>query len=203
MAKQAKRPSRNQLRIIGGKWRGRKIQFPEVEGLRPSTDRVRETVFNWLSGWLQGSSCLDLFAGSGALGFEAASRGASSVVMIELNREAINGLNSAKALLDADTVSIFQTSAEDFLNQSQPLVSFDLLFLDPPFAYNEISTLLNSIAHRPLLKPNGWVYLESAVNKDIVVPENWRLHRQKQAGQVVYRLFQLNPPDTALNTLNS
>ena len=185
-----KRPARNQLRIIGGKWRGRKIQFPNVEGLRPTSDRVRETLFNWLSDWIAGAYCLDLFAGSGALGFEASSRGAASVTLVDQHREVITALTNAKKMLAAANITIVQAQAAQFIDQAPALAVFDLIFLDPPFGYLNLDALLKAIDNGNLLKPSGWIYLESVANRTITVPTGWRLHRQKQAGQVDYRLFQ-------------
>jgi 16S rRNA (guanine966-N2)-methyltransferase len=181
------RPTRNQLRIIGGKWRGRKIHFPDVEGLRPTGDRIRETLFNWLAGWVEGANCLDLFAGSGALGFEASSRGARSVTLVDVDHQVIAALKQTIAELSADTITLIQGSAAKVLQQNG---SFDILFLDPPFNYSDLNPLLETLANSEILKPGAWIYLESAADRAIVAPSSWRLHRHKHTGQVAYRLYQ-------------
>ena len=185
--KQTQSAARTRLRIIGGKWRGRKIHFPDVEGLRPTPDRVRETLFNWLSGWVEGSVCVDLFAGSGALGFEAASRGAAQVELIDQAPTVIESLQNAKQLLQADAVHIQYRDAVSNIAKLKPT---DILFLDPPFGYGELDQLLNLIESSQILRSQACIYLETAVDRDIVTPSTWRLHREKHAGQVAYRLFQ-------------
>lgn len=189
MSKQTlpKQSGRNQLRIIGGKWRGRKISFPDVEGLRPTADRIRETVFNWLAPHIEGARCLDLFAGSGAMGFEALSRDADDVVLVDTDSEAIKHLRRNSEILGDPRPHIYQQRAEDF-RATDP--SYDIVFLDPPFAYSDLDQLLQSLEQHLPLAPGAWIYLESAVNRAIVAPQHWRLHRHKQAGQVAYRLFQ-------------
>ena len=123
-------PRSNQVRIIAGQWRGRKLSFPDVTGLRPTSDRIRETVFNWLATSLPGASCLDLFAGSGALGFEAASRGATRVVMVDRNRDVVRALRDNRQRLSASMIKIVQQDAENYLSAADG--QFDVVFLDPP-----------------------------------------------------------------------
>ena len=176
----------NQVRIIGGVWRSRRIGFPDHEGLRPSADRVRETLFNWLGQDLSGLSCLDLFAGSGALGFEALSRGAASVVMVERSRSVCAALRSNAGSLGAKNLMVHCADALEFAStaESEAAARFDLIFLDPPFR----STLLEQALKRvgPLLRHGGRVYIESAAA--FVQSESWRVLKQGRAGQVHYTL---------------
>jgi len=181
---------RNQLRIIGGHWRGRKLPFPEVPGLRPTPDRVRETLFNWLAPMIQGTRCLDLFAGSGALGFEAASRGAAHVVMVDHNPDIVRMLRRNQQLLCADAIAIVQQEAEIYL-AGRRSEQFDLVFLDPPF--QDSSLLENSmrrLAASGRLKADARIYLEmQAKSPEPSVPACWAVEKQKMAGQVAYRLY--------------
>lgn len=176
------------LRIIGGSWRGRKLNFPELAGLRPTSDRTRETLFNWLQPKLGGAQCLDLFAGSGALGFEAASRGAEKVVMVESNRQAAAQLTANLELLSATQCEMINTTAENFL--AKPATPFDIVFIDPPFDANlwmETITLLNA---QMWLAPAAQIYLEAPKRLDLAdLPESWTLTREKMAGAVRYCLF--------------
>lgn len=183
-----KRPARNQLRIIGGKWRGRKIHFPAAESIRPTGDRIRETLFNWLAGLVEGAACVDLFAGSGALGFEAASRGAASVLLVDQDRQIVRALSDTKRQLGAENMTIIEGPAQQVI---RTLPKADLLFLDPPFNFTELDNFLSDIENSGILKPGARIYLESAADRAIVAPSRWHLHRHKQSGQVAYRLFQL------------
>ncbi|HFD79196.1 MAG TPA: 16S rRNA (guanine(966)-N(2))-methyltransferase RsmD [Gammaproteobacteria bacterium] len=179
----------NQVRIIAGRWRGRRLAFPEVGGLRPTADRIRETLFNWLTPRLPGASCLDLFAGSGALGFEAASRGAEAVVLVERDRLALAALEANRRRLDAPEVSIVGQSAERYLaGVPQP---FDIVFLDPPFARpGLLDACAASLAGGGWLKAGARIYVElPAKGAAFEVPDGWRLDRRKRAGQVEYRLY--------------
>lgn len=176
----------NQVRIIGGAWRSRRISFPDREGLRPSADRVRETLFNWLGQDLAGQCCLDLFAGSGALGFEALSRGAASVVMVEKNRSVCAALRSNAGLLGAKNLQLHCADALEFATaaQADAAARFDLVFLDPPFR----STLLAQALPRlvPLLRPGARVYVEGATA--FASSGGWRVLKHGRAGQVHYTL---------------
>lgn len=175
------------IRIIGGLYRGKKLQFPDVEGLRPTPDRVRETLFNWLMHHIKGSRCLDAFAGSGALGLEAFSRGAAEVTFIEQSPIAHAQLNKSIALFNNSTLKLLKTNTLNYLQQSNE--QMDIIFLDPPFAHNYIPECLNSINRNELLPSGGLVYLESSVP---VNPDNqvWKELKLKQAGQVLYGLFE-------------
>ncbi len=175
------------IRIIGGQYRGKKIQFPEVEGLRPTPDRVRETLFNWLMNDIKDARCLDAFAGSGAIGLEAFSRGASQVVLIEQSplahanlHKVVNQFNNpALKLIKTDTLVYLQKCAEQF----------DIIFLDPPFAKDFIPQCLDMIVKNALLRKGGVVYIESPT---IIEPDAayWQQLKMKQAGKVIYALFE-------------
>ncbi len=179
-----------QLRIIGGQWRGRKLQFPSVDGLRPSPDRVRETLFNWLAPGIQGARCLDLFAGSGALGIEALSRGAATTQLVELSPTAAEALRNNLQLLGASQGKVINCSAEQWLLNNSEAEPFDIIFLDPPFDTPLMNQCLAQLSDSKLLAPRGWLYLETAKNESLpALPEGWRLHREKTAGQVCYRLL--------------
>jgi 16S rRNA (guanine966-N2)-methyltransferase len=175
----------NRVRIIGGELRSRQIAFPDVSGLRPTPDRVRETLFNWLGQTLYGRSCLDLFAGSGALGFEAASRGAERVVMVEKNRTAFLALqDNAKRLGCANVIVQLQDSLEF---ASCDMHKYDVIFLDPPFQSDYLPKLLEILP--PLLNENGAVYLESGEAIDVQPP--WKAIKSGKAGHVRYQLLQV------------
>jgi len=187
MAKGKKGGSSNTLRIIGGQWRGRKLRFADGEGLRPTTDRVRETLFNWLQPLIEGARCLDLFAGSGALGLEALSRGAAKVQFIERNPRAVQALQDNLTLLHADNGQIQQGDALSYLRG--PAQPFDVIFLDPPFRQDLLAPALALLASGGWLNPGARIYieLESELGEP-VLPEGWELLRSKQAGQVAYHL---------------
>lgn len=176
-------------RIIGGKWRGRKILFDDARGLRPTTDRIRETVFNWLQPYLCQSRCLDLFAGSGVLGFEALSRGAQDVILVESNIKTVTRLKENVRVLNADEAHVHHCDAIKWLQTTQSEQSLDLVFLDPPFSSNllaEAAILLDSSA---CLAENAIIYLEHNVDADISLPASWRVLKEKKAGQVAYKLY--------------
>jgi 16S rRNA (guanine966-N2)-methyltransferase len=177
------------LRVIGGKYRSRLLRVAERPGLRPTPDRVRETLFNWLGQELDGLDCLDLFAGSGALGFEAASRGAASVVMVEKDRVALAELERNRAALDAKQVTIAGGDAAAFLARERG--QFDVVFLDPPFRQNALLAILESLA--PRLKAGARVYVESEAPVDVAAP--WAELKRSRAGQVSYQLLQWDGHD--------
>jgi len=180
---------KNELRIIGGIWRGRKIRFPGAPDLRPTPDRVRETLFNWLRQDLEGLSCLDLYAGSGALGFEAASRGAARVVQVERATEICLALRQNCALLEARAVEVAPMDVFRFL--AGPAEPFDLVFLDPPFRQGLVGDCCRLLEEKGWLAPSARIYIET--EKELALeglPENWHIHRGKQAGAVAYHLFQ-------------
>lgn len=179
----------NKVRIIAGRWRGRKLSFPDAQGLRPTPDRIRETLFNWLQPVLPGARCLDLFAGSGALGFEAASRGAAQVVMVDSAPEVVRALRANAERLSASSLQIKrQDAAACLAGVSAP---FDVVFLDPPFSNPAV--LLQSITGLSVpgrLADGAWIYVEApAADAGPPVPAGWAPEKQKQAGQVAYRLY--------------
>jgi len=189
VAKQNKTNKAGNLRIIGGIWRGRKLGFPEVEGLRPTGDRVRETVFNWLQPMLGGSRCLDLFAGSGALGLEAASRGAGEVVLVETDRSAYQLLQSNLTVLNASQCQIFHGRAEQFLASQKQ--AFDVVFIDPPYQSNMWTQIAQLLTEQALLNDGARIYLEYPRRQDMPdLPSSWHLLREKKAGDVKYCLFE-------------
>jgi 16S rRNA (guanine966-N2)-methyltransferase len=175
------------LRIIGGNWRGRKITFPEHDGIRPTGDRVRETLFNWLMHDIRGADCLDLFAGSGMLSIEALSRGANHVTLIESNEAASSCISQNLSLLDADpnTFENIKSNAMNWLSQCD--TSFDLIFIDPPFESNLLPTVLELLAGRQIARK--FVYLETPEELETSdFPDQWNLYRQKHTGSVHYSL---------------
>lgn len=181
-------PTQGQLRIIGGQWRGRKLHFTEAEGLRPTGDRIRETLFNWLAPSIQGAHCLDLFAGSGALGLEALSRGAASCELVELNRNSAQHIANHLQTLNANNGSVHVSSAEAHLQESHS--HYDIIFLDPPFKQNLITQILPLLAK--CLKNGSLIYLETAKDEAIpALPKEWQPLKQKQGGQVSYQLFEV------------
>jgi len=181
----------NRVRIIGGQWRSRWIKFPDVAGLRPTPDRVRETVFNWLGQDLSGASCLDLFAGSGALGFEAASRDAREVVLVERDRRVARSLQeNAHALCgEAGPITVVCADALEFLDRD--VRTYDVVFVDPPYSVWQESVdatrvLLHKLMRR--LNPDARVYLEAA--EDLQLPADWQTIKNNRAGAVHYQLAQ-------------
>ncbi len=177
------------VRIVGGKYRSRVLRVAARPGLRPTPDRVRETLFNWLGQELSGLACLDLFAGSGALGFEAASRGAARVVMVEMDRGALAELESSRAALGAAQVSIVGGDAESFLARQKE--RFDVVFLDPPFRQNAVPAVLAKLP--PLLLPRARVYVESDAPVEADPP--WTELKRSRAGQVNYQLLRWDGHD--------
>ena len=176
----------NEVRIIGGAWRSRRIRFPARDDLRPTPDRVRETLFNWLGQDLSGLSCLDLFAGSGALGFEAASRGAARVVMVERDRASFAALEKNRESLEARQVELVRRDALEFVQRGAE--AYDVVFLDPPFSvdyWSRFEPLLPA-----LLKPGAQVYCES---RSPVAWPGWTIQKQGRAGQVSYQLVTRKP----------
>lgn len=190
----------HRLRIIGGRWRGTRLNFPDIAAIRPTPDRVRETLFNWLQQEVVNAHCLDLFAGSGALGLEALSRGAASAVFVDQEASVAKYLRDTLARLQCASGEVIRGNALEVLRQ--PHTPFNLVFLDPPFALAEsgtlLSTLLQQLQAPGQLQPGAWVYLEcpamlSAPDQWSFWPIGWRLHRSKQAGQVGYHLAQYSP----------
>lgn len=175
----------NSLRIIAGQWRGRRLTFPAIEGVRPSPDRVRETLFNWLQPWLPGARCLDLFAGSGAVGLEALSRGAAVVAFVDRDRRVTAAIEAHLHTLGSDAGCVITADALRFLER--PAEPYDIVFLDPPFRQGLLAPCCEALA-------GGWVhsgsrvYLEAEKGLIPELPPGWKLERSKQAGQVGFHL---------------
>jgi 16S rRNA (guanine966-N2)-methyltransferase len=178
---------RHEVRLIGGQWKRSKLPVAEAPGLRPTPDRVRETLFNWLGPDLAGWRCLDAFAGSGALGFEAASRGAAQVVLLERDRRAALSLAESKQRLHADALRVEATDAMAWMARC-PADSFELIFIDPPFDAPLIEPAL-TLAQR-LVVPQGFVYVESARAFEPGSDSGWAVYRQARAGAVHFHLLQ-------------
>jgi 16S rRNA (guanine966-N2)-methyltransferase len=176
------------LRIIGGTWRGRKWRFPASAAIRPTPDRVRETLFNWLGTRTAGARVLDLFAGSGALGLEALSRGASHVTFVEQDEAAVRALRARLAEWQAGDTSVERADALRYLTgEARP---FDLLFLDPPFGSELLSEAARRLEERGWLRSGAFIYVECAARAGLPpLPAPWRLLKAKQAGEVGYHLF--------------
>ena len=179
---------RGRLRIIGGEWKKRLIRFNGGADLRPTPDSVRETLFNWLSPVIYNAECLDLFAGSGALGFEAASRGAGSVVLVEMHKQCCGQLKDNVALLGAKQVMIHCTEALDWMTSCEQ--QFDIVFVDPPYDTGLVKRSLNRLIRYRLLKPGARIYIECSTHEAPTISEQWTVLRQKKAGQVCYGLYQ-------------
>ena len=177
---------RGEVRIIGGAWRSRRLIFPVSEGLRPTPDRVRETVFNWLAPYLPGATCLDLFAGSGAFGFEALSRAAARAVLVEKRQEAVAALRLNREQLKAEHADIVHADAMEYLRG--PAAAFDVVFLDPPYASGLLSPCIELLEARGWLTSGALVYLETPKGVAPPLSETWQLARSKTAGQVGYHL---------------
>jgi 16S rRNA (guanine966-N2)-methyltransferase len=187
--KPSKPGSLGSVRLISGKYRGRKLPVILAKGLRPTTDRVKETVFSWLMPYMHNSRCLDCFAGSGSLGFEALSRGANEVTLLELNRQAAEQLKKNKALLKADNLTIHRTDSLEFLQN--PITCFDIVFIDPPFNKELVDQAISRL-NDGWLADNAIIYIEMEQNGQFNIPKNWSLLKEKTAGQVAYRLFEKN-----------
>ncbi len=183
----------NGVRIISGDWRGRRLPVADVPGLRPTGDRCRETLFNWLQPWVAGADCADLFAGTGALGFEAASRGAVSVFMIEKHRVAQAVLRQSIEQLQALQVTLHAGGVMSLIENFKP-DSFDLVFVDPPFDSNLGGLVLERLDKTGCVRRGGFVYVESPASpfKEIKPPEGWSMWRDQQLGEVRMQLFRRN-----------
>ncbi|MHB8535293.1 MAG: 16S rRNA (guanine(966)-N(2))-methyltransferase RsmD [Sulfuricaulis sp.] len=186
-AAKKKSPYPGKLRIIGGRWRGRRLSVVEAEGLRPTPDRVRETLFNWLQPYIAGARCLDLFAGTGALCLEALSRGAGRVVMVEQAAPVAERLRQSLEMLAAENATVVRADAIEYLRQTPQ--DFDIVFLDPPFKSDLIARCADLIEAHGWIKPGGLVYVEApSAIKQLPLPATWELIRSKKAGQVGYHL---------------
>ena len=181
-----KRP-KGRFRIIGGEWRGRRFNFPALEGVRPTGDRIRETLFNWLQPAIPGARCLDLFAGSGALGLEAMSRGAGELIFVDCERRLLESIKGHLSVLGRDSgYNCVCGDAADFLQSN--LNQFDVVFLDPPFGTGQVSEMCRILQERDQLAPGARIYIESEAGADPGLPDGWRLLRSARAGNVGYHL---------------
>ena len=178
----------NRVRIIGGDWRGRRLEVADVPGLRPTGDRARETLFNWLQPWIAAADCADLFAGTGALGFEAASRGAMSVLMIEKDPKAQAVLRQSIEQLQAEQVNLHAGGAMSLIEEFKP-DSFDLVFVDPPFDSNLGGLVLERLEKSGCVRRGGFIYVESPASIVLPAPEGWSVWRDQQLGEVRMQLF--------------
>jgi 16S rRNA (guanine966-N2)-methyltransferase len=194
MRKAARGAETGSVRIIGGSWRSRILRFPAASDLRPTPDRVRETVFNWLAPHIEGAVCLDLFAGSGAFGFEAASRGASRVTLVERDPAVAAVLREHAQRLDATNVQVVLSDALSWLDNAREPA--DVVFLDPPYQSGLLAAAIARIAVNAIIRPGGLVYLEAPADSALALPSGWTLHRSKRAGQVGYHLAYVNLPES-------
>ncbi|MBF0264971.1 MAG: 16S rRNA (guanine(966)-N(2))-methyltransferase RsmD [Gammaproteobacteria bacterium] len=181
----------NTIRIIGGEWRGRKVKFASEKGLRPTLDRVRETLFNWLQADINQANCLDLFSGSGALSFEALSRGAKQVDIVEINSTSAQLIRDNLAKFNCQHANVFLQSAQEFIKQQTvKSQAYDIVFLDPPFNQALLVPICLSLDNSSLIQTNTIIYIESEVQLDIgKLPENWQCYREKQTKNLSYYLF--------------
>ena len=184
------------MRIIGGLWRKSVLRFPAAEDLRPTPDRVRETLFNWLGQDLAGLDCLDLFAGSGALGFEAASRGARRVVLVEREADAVRALRANVQRLAATNLEVFSGDSLAYLARATE--RFDVVFLDPPFRQNVLPAMLGRLSQ--VLKSGSRVYVEAhePIEAPVETQGRWRELKRSRAGQVSFQLLEWNDDRSGL-----
>ncbi len=186
--KQSGKSQAGRLRIVAGNWRSRLLDIADVDGLRPTGERIRETLFNWLASTIEGAHCLDLFAGTGALGLEALSRGASDVVFVEQSAVAARQLRANIEILDARGASVLQQDALDFL-RSKPGRRFDIVFVDPPFALDALEETCRLLAETGQLADDAVVYIEDDRSRDEPdLPAGWQVQKNKTTGNVRYML---------------
>ncbi len=181
---------RGQVRIIGGNWRRRKISFAAIPDLRPTGDRIRETLFNWLQQDIFAAHCLELYAGSGILSLEALSRGAGHACINDLSTRAIQEIASQLKMLecDAERYSLSSVAADQWIQQYQG-PAFDIIFLDPPFLSQELQSLLPQLVEQGISRTGTLIYVEASRGQTLKIPESWSCHRQGHAGRVAYQLF--------------
>jgi 16S rRNA (guanine966-N2)-methyltransferase len=192
MAKRQVKPNKKslpgRLRIVAGNWRSRLLKIADVPGLRPTSQRIRETLFNWLDPRIQGARCLDLFAGTGALGLEALSRGAAETVFVETSAKALSALRKNVNILEANGASVVAASAFDYLGQGAA-GKFDVIFLDPPFAEDMVEKACRLVEQSGVLRRGGLVYIEEQKSRALPeLPEGWTLLKERTAGNVRYAL---------------
>jgi 16S rRNA (guanine966-N2)-methyltransferase len=179
--------AQSNIRIIGGKWRSRKVSFATNGSLRPTPDRVRETLFNWLTPYIVGANCLDLYAGSGVLGFEALSRGAKKVIAVEQDAASVDHINANKQKLEASGFSVYGRNVLDYLQQDpQPM---EIVFIDPPYKLNLLAPTWQALDNFGWVHKGSLVYFEDAKAIDpATMPDNWQIWRESKAGNVFYYL---------------
>jgi 16S rRNA (guanine966-N2)-methyltransferase len=188
-----KLPRQSELRIVGGTWRSRKLGFTPAEGLRPTADRIRETLFNWLAPTIIGARCVDLFAGSGALGLEALSRGAAHCDFVDTSKSVQQQVSQHLQTLEAMSRGrCFVDSAQNYLSSEK--IPVDIAFIDPPFALGMAGPVCRSLSSSGLLAREAWVYVETPKAEEVAeLPANWSVYRDKVAGDVAYRLYRVGP----------
>ncbi|ASU15180.1 16S rRNA (guanine(966)-N(2))-methyltransferase RsmD [Actinobacillus pleuropneumoniae] len=180
-----------EVRVIAGLWRGRKLPVLNTEGLRPTTDRVKETLFNWLMNDVAGSRCLDCFAGSGSLGIEALSRQAQAAVFLEKFANAANLLKNNLTSLKTTNGTVINTDTLQYLAQKNSQPGFEVVFVDPPFNHGFVPKVLTLLAENHWLADNALIYVETEKNHPpLELPSNWQILKEKTAGQVISRLIQ-------------
>jgi 16S rRNA (guanine966-N2)-methyltransferase len=189
-----KQPPQSELRIVGGKWRSRKLSFTPNQGLRPTADRIRETLFNWLAPTIIGARCVDLFSGSGALGLEALSRGAAHCDFVDISKAVQQQISQHLDTLEAEPQgNCFADSAQNYLSSAK--IPVDIAFIDPPFALGLAGPICQSLASSGLLAGEAWVYVETPKTEELAeLPSTWSLYRDKVAGDVAYRLYRVEHP---------
>lgn len=188
----AGKAGKREVRIIGGQWRGRKLSFIPHEGLRPTGDRIRETLFNWLAAHIPGARCADLFAGTGALGLEALSRGAAHCDFVDNSTSALQRVaQHAEALGASDRSNCIISTAEQAISRAaQP---YDIVFIDAPFHSDLVNSAIKALSRAQLLQEGALIYIETLAAEPLpVTPGGWHLHRDKRAGSVAYRLYQVS-----------
>lgn len=187
--------SKGEVRIIAGLWRGRKLPVLTSEGLRPTGDRIKETLFNWLMPYIVDADCLDCFAGSGSLGFEALSRQAKQVTFLELNKQVASQLSKNLQCLKCSSTQgkVINQNSLTFLNQTQNQPHFDIVFIDPPFRFGLAQQSVDLLAQHNWLKADGLIYVETEKDCVLQAPTNWHVLKEKITGQVHYRLYQYQP----------
>ena len=190
----AKKNPQGSLRIIAGQFRGRRLVVADLDGLRPTTDRIRETVFNWLAPYIEGARCLDLFAGSGGLGLEAISRGAVQVCFLENHPLAIEALKqNINQLVSDERATVLKVDTLHWLKETSTSgskkQSFDIVFIDPPFSSEFYQVIFDSLISSKLLAGNALIYVESDKQRHLNIPQSWECLREKIAGQVRYALY--------------
>ena len=182
-----------EVRVIAGLWRGRKLSVLNAEGLRPTTDRVKETLFNWLMMDVANARCLDCFAGSGSLGIEALSRQAQAVVFLEKFANAAQQLKKNLASLKTDKGTVINTDTLAYLSQKNSTEPFEIIFIDPPFHHNFVPQVLTLLQQNNWLAENALIYVETEKNHPpLLLAENWQIIKEKSAGMVTSRLIQVN-----------